>query len=171
MRNYLKGYLNYTEIYRKREEIKPKFLWFISFGKFIDQKRDFHNKVVLDFGCDIESAALGQFVKQNASDKNYFGYDVAKTVVEWLKNKKYFYDFWKDDRIKFDVINASQVYEHLTEDMREKFILRSQELLKEGGILYADFPYIQNLNLIDFFQASGIAIAICSAFGNFFSER
>lgn len=153
MENNLKGYLNYTEIFRKRESLKPTFLWLMSFGKLLYQKRDFSGKVILDFGCDIDSDAYRQWINQNPEKKSgYYGFDLSASPVKWLREKNSYYDFWTDNSMKFDSINASQVYEHLTEDMREKFIVRSRELLKETGVLYMDFPYIQNLGLIDFFQ-------------------
>jgi hypothetical protein len=153
MEDNLRGHLNYTEIYRKRNKVKPKYLWCIPFGKFIHQKRDFRDKVMLDFGCDVESDAYKQWKNQNKREAHgYYGFDSSLSPLRWLRENNLYYDFWTDNSIKFDVINASQVYEHLTEDMREKFIVRSGALLKEGGILYLDFPYIQNLGLIDFFQ-------------------
>jgi len=86
------------------------------------------------------------------ASRGYYGFDSSRSPVAWLKANGHYYDFWTDDSLKFDVINASQVYEHLTEEMREKFAVRSRELLRAGGILYLDFPYIQNLGLIDFFS-------------------
>jgi hypothetical protein len=153
MEHHLKGYSNYTEMYRKRNTVKPKFLWWISFGAFVHQKRDFHNKVLLDFGCDVESGAYLQWMEQNeGKTTGYYGFDISTVPLIWLRERNRYYDFWNDDSIQFDVINASQVYEHLTEEMREAFIIRCRELLKTDGVLYLDFPYIQNLNIIDFFQ-------------------
>ncbi len=44
------------------------------------------------------------------------------------------------------------MYEHLSKDLREKFIARSLALLKPKGILYIDIPYIANLNIIEFYR-------------------
>jgi len=46
MDNNLKSYLNYTEIYRQRDKVKPKFIWLASFGRFIQQKRDFRGQTI-----------------------------------------------------------------------------------------------------------------------------
>ena len=148
----MKNFSNYREILIRKTEIKPKYLWFNNFSSFLWQNRVFKNKTVLDFGCDIESPACAQFMEQNLSDKNYFGYDISETVTKWLKNKKYYYDFWNDNSKKFDVINASEVYEHLSKELRENFLKRSYYLLKPGGKLYIDIPYIANLNIIEFYR-------------------
>lgn len=149
----MKNLTSYREILVKKNFTKPQYLWFKSFGSFLYSNRSFIDKKVLDFGCDINSNAFKQFLAQSKGNPlNYYGFDLSNLVIEWLKDNNYYYDFWNDDSIQFDSINASQVYEHLDEEYREKFIQRSYTLLKPGGILYIDIPYIANLNIIEFFR-------------------
>ena len=133
--------------------MRAKCLWFTSWGNFINKNRDFKNKTILDFGCDIDSICYKQFAKQNGGvNANYYGFDIADTTVNWLKDSGYYYDFWNDNSRKFDAINISEVYEHLDENLRENFIKRTRAILKDGGRLYMDIPYIANLNIIEFFR-------------------
>jgi len=137
----------------KKNIVKPKYLWFTTFGSFINNERNFLNKDVLDFGCDIESNCYKQFLIQNNNSKNkYYGFDLSHTTINWLNENSFYYDFWLDNNKKFDVINASEVYEHLENELRENFLKRCFDLLKSGGVLYIDIPYIANLNIIEFFR-------------------
>lgn len=144
---------NYQEILGCKKSIKPQYLWKVPYGKFISKVRDFKNKTIVDFGCSVKSPAYKQFLAQNGEmSKGYHGYDVSVGAVRWLKVEGFFLNFWSLRKNSFDAINASQVYEHLDELERERFLAKSYQVLKPGGYLYLDFPYISNLNIIEFFR-------------------
>ena len=71
-----------------------------------------------------------------------------------MKGQGYYYDFYTDNSLQgsFDIIIASEVYEHLTEPERERFLSRAHELLSKSGSLILDVPYISNLNIVEFFK-------------------
>ena len=144
----------YHRLKARKEQIKPNAIWG-SWGKFYDQVVNLRDKLVLDFGSDIDSPLHMKFVRENngASGK-YRGYDIDADTVSWLKQERCFYDYYTDDSLlgSFDIIVASQVYEHLTETEKERFLSRAHDLLKESGTLLVDVPYIANLNLIEFFK-------------------
>lgn len=150
----LNAYKNYYNYYSKRN-IKPYPIW-KSFGSWYNSTVKFTNKKILDFGCSVDSNCYNKFLLDNSSGRldGYWGYDIDNKTIQWLRKKKIFYNFWKNDtlRNKFDIINASEVYEHLDEKTKEEFILRSLELLNKNGFLLLDFPYINNLNIIEFFH-------------------
>jgi Methyltransferase domain. len=70
-------------------------------------------------------------------------------TVEWLNKNASFVDFWNTDKT-FDLINISQVYEHLNITDRMNLIKRCHEILNKGGYLLVDFPFTENFNLIFF---------------------
>lgn len=135
--------------------IKPKPIW-SPFGRWYNNFIKFNNKQILDFGCSIDSNCYKKFIKDNhnANKSKYLGFDIDQRTVKWLKAKNTFYDFWKDNSLnnKLDIINGSEVYEHLNEKEREDFILRSFDLLSDKGFLLLDFPYMNNFNIIEFFH-------------------
>ena len=144
----------YHQIKVRKESIKPRPVWG-SWGKFYDGLFPLKDKLLLDFGSDIEAPLYQRFQSENKEGKGrYLGYDVSDDAVSWLKQNSYFYDFYNDDSLigSFDLIIASQVYEHLTEVERETFLARAHKLLSGSGILIVDAPYIANLNLIEFFK-------------------
>lgn len=152
MVNYQTEYYQ-TLTLKKSRTIKAKPIW-LPFGIWYERKYSFQDKIVLDFGSSILSDFFKKFKKDNNnSSDGYWGFDLDRETIKWLKSNKFFYDFY-NHRIesKFDIINASQVYEHLTVDERERFIKTSYGFLKRGGMLLLDFPYINNLNLIEFFH-------------------
>lgn len=139
---------------KKKKTIKALKI-FLPYGRWYNRKYKFRGKTVLDFGSSIKSDFFKKFVQDNkGNDNNYYGFDLDRKTIKWLKENNYYYDFYKDNKLegRFDVINASQVYEHLTLDERELFIRRSYKLLKKKGMLLVDFPYINNLNIIEFFH-------------------
>jgi hypothetical protein len=144
----------YHRIKARKEGIRPKPVWG-SWGAFCDRLFTLRDKLLLDFGSDIEAPLYTRFQSENDGGKGrYMGYDVGDDAVLWLKQNGYFYDFYNDDSLvgSFDLIVASQVYEHLTEVERENFLARAHRLLSGSGILIVDAPYIANLNLIEFFK-------------------
>lgn len=150
----MKAYKDYYKIMMLRKKFRAKAVW-SPFGRWYDKKFNFKGKLVLDFGSSIRSNFYKKFIKDNRGKRqNYRGYDIDKKSVEWLKKEDFYYSFFDDDSLKgkFDLINCSQVYEHLTLEERESLIERSYELLKPKGVLLLDFPYINNLNLIEFFH-------------------
>lgn len=150
----LKLHSAWYKIWERKKTLKPKVIWGV-FGRWYDRKFNFKGLLVLDFGSSKESNFYTKFRKENNSNvKNYKGYDIDETSVQWLKDNSFYYDFYNDDSLKgkFELINASQVYEHLTLIERENFIKRAYELLKKNGILLIDIPYINNLNLIEFIR-------------------
>lgn len=148
----LKTYTNYSQMYNRRHLLKANYVWMPNFGVFIKNHRSLTNKVVLDFGCDIDSEVYKQYRDQKNGRGSYWGFDRSVLATKWLKKRGIYLDFWKQNKISFDVINASQVYEHLDEKQREAFLIKSLESLKPGGKLYLDFPYVMNLGLMEFFQ-------------------
>src|SRR5689334_19723155 len=134
----------YHKIKARKEEIRPKPIWG-SWGKFYDNLFTLKDKLLLDFGSDIEAPLYQRFQSENSDGKGkYMGYDVGDDAVSWLKQNSYYYDFFKDDSRagSFDLIVASQVYEHLTEVERESFLGRAHKLLSGSGLLIVDAPYI-----------------------------
>jgi len=153
MKTYKTNYYQ-TLMLKKSTIVKAKPIW-LPFGIWYKRKHDFQYKIVLDFGSSIRSNFFKKFKKDNNNcSDGYWGFDLDVETTKWLKKNKFYYSFYDDNRLKrkLDVINASQVYEHLTLDERELFIQRSHELLKKEGVLLIDFPYINNLNLIEFFH-------------------
>ena len=144
----------YHKLKARKEQIKPQPIWSV-WGRFYDRLFSLKDKLVLDFGSDVDSPLYGKFLRENngASGK-YKGYDIDEDTISWLKREGYFYDFYKDNSLQgsFDIIVASQVYEHLAESEKERFLARAHELLNKSGGLILDVPYIANLNLIEFFK-------------------
>lgn len=129
---------------RPRPIVQPLDRWF-------DRKFDLKDKQVLDIGCLVESKIYHKFVAQNAGKaKGYFGYDIDKQTVDWLKDIDAYVDIFATDK-KFDYIFLIDVYEHLSPDERIKLIGRFRKLLKPGGQLCMMFPYTGNLNYFENF--------------------
>jgi 2-polyprenyl-3-methyl-5-hydroxy-6-metoxy-1,4-benzoquinol methylase len=144
----------YHKIKARKEKVKPQPVWG-SWGRFYDKLLTLRGKIVLDFGSDVESPLYRRFQgENNRGNGKYRGYDIDEETISWLKERGYYYDFYSDDSLRgsFDVIVASQVYEHLNESERERLLARSFELLHPAGSLVLDVPYIANLNLIEFFK-------------------
>lgn len=137
----------YNDIYLKRKNIRYKKIQ-LPYKHWFQSQFDLKNKLILDFGCNIDSSFYG-LVKSKHGD--YRGYDLDEATVNWLKINKYYVDFWKTD-IKFDHINASQVYEHLDIKGRYQFLKRCFNLLKKEGCLTIDFPFMENLNIVGFWR-------------------
>jgi hypothetical protein len=144
----------YHKIKARKEQVKPHPVWG-SWGRFYNRLFSLGGKLVLDFGSDIESPVYMKFQGENNRESGkYKGYDVDEETISWLRGHDYYYDFYADDSLRgdFDVIIASQVYEHLSESERERFVARAHKLLSNHGSLVVDVPYIANLNLIEFFK-------------------
>ena len=144
----------YHRLKARREEIKPQPVWG-SWGRFCDRLFSLRGKIVLDFGSDIEAPLYMRFQKENEEKSGtYRGYDISEDAISWLKGNGYYYDFYADNSLRgaFDIIVASEAYEHLNESERERFLTRAHELLSDSGRLIVDVPYISNLNLIEFFK-------------------
>ncbi|HYY90673.1 MAG TPA: methyltransferase domain-containing protein [Candidatus Dormibacteraeota bacterium] len=144
----------YHKIKARKEEVKPRPVWG-SWGRFYDRLFSLRGRLVLDFGSDIESPLYKKFQRDNNGENGkYKGYDIDEETISWLKGQDYYYDYFNDNSLResFDTIVASEVYEHLTEPERERFLYRAHELLRSSGRLIVDVPYIANLNLIEFFK-------------------
>ena len=144
----------YHKIKARREEVKPQPVWG-SWGRFYDRLFNLQGKLVLDFGSDVEAPLYEKFQRDNeGKDGKYKGYDISEDAISWLKGQGYYYDFYADNSLlgSFDIIIASEVYEHLTEAERERFLSRAHELLSKSGSLILDVPYISNLNIVEFFK-------------------
>ena len=144
----------YHKLKARKEQIKPQPIWG-SWGRFYDQLFSLKDQLVLDFGSDVDSPLHGKFLRENdGGSGKYKGYDIDEDTLSWLKREGCFYDFYTDDSLKgsFGIIVASEVYEHLSESEKERFLARAHELLRESGRLIVDVPYIANLNLIEFFK-------------------
>src|SRR6266581_9636565 len=144
----------YHKIKARREEVKPQPIWG-SWGGFYDRLFNLQGKLVLDFGSDVEAPLYEKFLRDNeGKNGKYKGYDISEDTISWLKRQGYYYDFYTDNSLQgsFDIIIASQAYEHLNEPERERFLARAHELLAASGTLMVDAPYIANLNLIEFFK-------------------
>ena len=144
----------YHKIKARREQVKPQPVWG-SWGRFCDRLFSLHGKLVLDYGSDVDAPLYRRFHRENeGKNGRYKGYDISDDAISWLKALGYYYDFYSDDshRGSFDIIVASEVYEHLSESERERFLSRAHELLSGSGRLIVDVPYISNLNLIEFFK-------------------
>jgi len=158
----LMAYTHWRRVWSRRREVKPKVVW-TPYSKWYNKKFNFKGKLVLDFGSGIESNFFLKYVKDNdGSVEKYKGYDIDEETKKWLMEKGFYYDFYHDDTFlgAFDIINCSQTYEHLNLYERERFIRRSYELLKPGGLLLIDFPHIANLNIIEFFRSDRTHIPV-----------
>ncbi len=144
----MKGKSLYGEIFDRRKAAKLQVVYrYLEPRKFINEKFKFDKKV-LDFGCGIES---DNFIKTIRDGGKYFGFDVDEQSIGWLKENNFYVDFWNTDE-KFDIITASQVYEHLTHKTREKFLQRSYQILNHGGLLIIDFPYVRNIGGLSYWE-------------------
>jgi len=131
---------SYSNVYRQRGSIRIKKI-LVPYEFWISKNVELSNRKVLDFGSNINSPF---FLRSKKVGAKYYGYDIDEKTTRWLKENKCWVDFWQTKE-KFDVINASQVYEHLTVDNRMRFCRRAKELLTDKGVLSIDFPYIENL--------------------------
>ncbi len=144
----------YRKIKARKEQVKPQPVWG-SWGQFYNRLFNLRGKLLLDFGSDVDSPLYKKFQRDNGGDGGkYRGYDIDEDTISWLKEQGYHYDFYNDNSLRgsFDIVAASQVYEHLTEPERERFLSRAHELLSSSGSLIVDVPYLANLNLIEFFK-------------------
>jgi len=147
-------------IARKREEIADRAVRALnpstaeinrrrSIGKFILKKigRYRTEGTFLDFGC-----GKGFLVHEAArAGWNAYGVELNVALAEATNS------YWNTDRViswdletlkmhfgaYFDVINASQVFEHLTDPLGTARELAA--LLKEGGILSLDVPNVRSI--------------------------
>ncbi|MFH1545305.1 MAG: class I SAM-dependent methyltransferase [archaeon] len=139
---------NYSRICNERGRKKIRKVFFpIEPKKFIDEKIILKGEV-LDFGCGINSFYYSKTKKDGGK---YTGFDLDEETVKWLKEKRAFFDFWKEEK-QFDFIIASHVYEHLEKKEREKFIKRSLKLLKKEGHLLVGFPNALNLSGLEYWK-------------------
>jgi cyclopropane fatty-acyl-phospholipid synthase-like methyltransferase len=123
-----KGKSGYTSIFNARKNKKIKAVYkSLDPNAFIDRTFAF-DKRLLDFGGGVESRA---YHKTKRDGGQYTGYDVDSQSEKWLTDNGFFVDFWTTSD-KFDIVIASQVYEHLDHDERERFIGRAYEVLEEG---------------------------------------
>lgn len=137
---------NYNQIYKNRGDIKIVKIWMpyrIWINKMLRKIIGNESIKVVDFGCNMKSDFYLRCKKLNV--KNYYGYDIDNSSVFWLKDNNIFVDFWHTEE-KFNIINASQVFEHLTLEERTSFLKRCREILNDGGYLLIDIPFIENLN-------------------------
>src|SRR6266702_1551049 len=119
----------YHKIKARREEVKPQPIWG-SWGRFYDRLFNLQGKLVLDFGSDVEAPLYEKFLRDNeGKNGKYKGYDISEDAISWLKGQGYYYDFYTDNSLQgsFDIIIASEVYEHLTEPERERFLSRAHK--------------------------------------------
>lgn len=144
----MKGKENYSSVFRKRRIKKIVSVYrYLDPFKFKNNKFKF-NARVLAFGCGIES---NNFKKTIRDGGKYFGFDIDEQSIAWLKENYLYVDFW-NTKEKFDIITASQVYEHLNHETREKFLQRSYQILNSGGLLIIDFPYVQNIGGFSYWE-------------------
>lgn len=143
-----KKYWDYLDTKRETEKkVKVKKIW-IPLGRWFNKTFDLKNKKVLDIGSLIESVLYKKFLRDN-NNKNYgyYGFDIDKQAVNWLKNLNGYFDIYNNKKKElFDYIFLIDVYEHLTPDERIEILRISNKLLRKGGILYVAFPYTKNLN-------------------------
>lgn len=148
MVNKKKGTSGYTSVFKGRREKTVKAVYScLNPRSFIDKNFVF-NKRLLDFGSGIESENYHKTIRDGG---DYQGFDVDEESKKWLRKKGFFVDFWATSD-KFDIVVASQVYEHLDLDEREKFIERAYTLLEKGGILILDFPYVKNIGGLTYWE-------------------
>jgi SAM-dependent methyltransferase len=121
---------------------------YIPYRRWFVRKINLRNKDVADFGAGTNSDFYKICQRQKA---HYLGFDINEESVSWLKKHKLWLDFWHTKN-KFDIVNASQVYEHLNTAERKRFCAKAYKLLKPSGILLIDFPYMENLNGLKFWR-------------------
>src|SRR5437667_7182392 len=110
----------YRKIKARKEQVKPQPVWG-SWGQFYNRLFNLGGKLLLDFGSDVDSPLYKKFQRDNGGDGGkYRGYDIDEDTISWLKEQGYYYDFYNDNSLRglFDIVAASQVYEHLTEPER-----------------------------------------------------
>jgi SAM-dependent methyltransferase len=143
-----KGKNEYTSIFNARRNKKIKAVYScLDSNVFIDKTFIF-NKRLLDFGSGVESKT---YHKTTRDGGQYHGWDIDVSSEKWLTDNGVFTDFWTTSN-KFDIIVASQVYEHLDHDEREQFIERAYNILEEGGVLIMDFPYVKNIGGLTYWE-------------------
>ncbi len=141
---------DYNLIYQRRGNLKINRVWFpFNKDRWFNKTFVFKDKTVLDFGSNLESKIYEKSLKENAT---YYGFDIDRQTIKWLKKQKIFFDFYNESSIKFNFIIADNVYEHLTEKEKESFLIRAYNLLKKGGILIIIYPYFFNLNGFEYFR-------------------
>ena len=143
-----KGKSSYNTVFRKRRSKKIKAVYrCLEPRAFIDKSFTF-DKRVMDFGRGVESENYQKTVRDGGE---YHGYDIDAKSEKWLRGNGFFADFWSTGE-KFDIVVASQVYEHLDHEERERFIKRSHAILEEEGILIVDFPYVKNIGGLTYWE-------------------
>ncbi|MFH0714649.1 MAG: methyltransferase domain-containing protein [Candidatus Diapherotrites archaeon] len=139
----------YSDFFKRRDRVKIIPVWYpLSSPKFVYKKLDFSGKKILDFGSSFDSPNVQEALKKGA---DYHGFDIDKQTVQWLKEKNYFADFWKSKE-KFDIVLVSQVYEHLSKEQQEALIKRSAQVVRSGGFLVLEYPYLNNLGGNNFWR-------------------
>ena len=143
-----KGMSGYTSIFNARKNKNVKAVYkSLDPNAFIDRSFSF-DKRLLDFGGGVESLT---YQKTTRDGGQYHGYDVDSQSEKWLTDNGFFVDYWNTSG-KFDIVVASQVYEHLEHDERERFIKRAYDVLEEGGLLLIDFPHVKNIGGLTYWE-------------------
>ena len=111
---------------------------------YLSKNTNLRESTILDFGCG--NGQLLSVLKNQKIGRNLFGVDIFddeeyKTIKSNLKDItiKNIKPYEKIDfKIKFDIIIANQVFEHI-EDI-EKVCSQLSSILKPNGVLIAGFP-------------------------------
>jgi len=148
---------NYNSVKQQNKRYKVTPVW-QPYTRWYNNLVNLRGLRCLDYGCNIESGFHHKFLADNGNARTgqaaYFGYDIDEDSLRWAKDNKLYYDFFADNSMLegLDVVNASQVYEHLTPAERASFLRRAHDLLRPDGVLMLDFPYISNLNHLYHFE-------------------
>jgi len=71
----------YHKLKARKEQIKPQPIW-SNWGRFYDRLFSLKDKLVLDFGSDVDSPLHGKFLKDNdGSNGKYKGYDIDEDIL------------------------------------------------------------------------------------------
>jgi hypothetical protein len=146
----------YTKFAYERFNKKRKYI-FGSYSKFYKKKINFKSALVIDYGCGnfTSCGTYNHYQQHNSNADKLYGYETDIDLKKKLINLNKYYDFYQDDNFlnQCDFIVANQVYEHLDKNERIKFIKRSYELLKDGGMLVLAYPFsLYNMNFKYFWE-------------------
>ncbi len=139
---------NWSEFLPKANEIKINLIWNIN-ENWLFKKYQFTEKI-LDFGSSINSQAYKKTIKDKG---NYYGYETDKNAIKWLKQNKYYINFWKTEKT-FNTIIANNVFEHINEKQRKEVIKQAHKILKPNGKLIITNVHVLNLSLLTHWQDS-----------------
>tara|TARA_Y100000034_G_scaffold35064_2_gene43025 strand:- start:11443 stop:12897 length:1455 start_codon:yes stop_codon:yes gene_type:complete len=156
-------YHDFDKCHLVKEKTKPRYVrpcdeflgsfnsfsYYLQSGRntFGEMRESIHNiceidietyEKVLDFGC-----RTGRVTNNFDSNKEIWGVDVRKDIIEWCQENHPLYNFWcnESDEFKlpfeddfFDFVCSISVFAHI--EHLEEWLLEVTRVLKKGGVFY-----------------------------------